>query len=420
MMFLKRIRKNSSVIDCPELSSFTSKKIIVRKGDALSSPFMIGALKPTLFLPNIKMTEEQFNNILLHEVTHFKRHDIWYKWIAMIVKCVHWFNPIIYFVARQISIECEISCDLTVVSGMNKQEKMSYIDTILAVLAGRKTKNIPLSTGMTSNKNQIKRRFMMIKNKTKISKKASVLSSFLAIAILCTTVFSSGVLANAIGVYEKDEIVYEVYNGGTKVNLNTIPFIYDGEYYLPLRDTLNGFGIGNISYNHGDISISLLENERNEMPQMVKLQVGENTVSFESPVFNSMVIRSEPLLRDDITYVSIDFFELLMQVAKVMPDFKLNVIRPTEPENYYTKGEDVFVGTVAEQDAYNPIDENGNRKIVKRIIVDENRRTIAVVPIENQKSKNIQQKLESVNKAQILNGYSDIHKSLLFLWSVIG
>lgn len=127
-------------------------------------------------------------------MTHLKRNDILYKWFVSIVKCVHWFNPAIYFISKQINIDCEISCDLAVVKEMDEQQEKGYIETILTLLTHNNSKGIPLTTGMTGNKKTLKRRFIMIKKRIKVSKKVAIISGILAVIILATTVFASGVL----------------------------------------------------------------------------------------------------------------------------------------------------------------------------------------------------------------------------------
>lgn len=123
-----------------------------------------------LILPDRELSGEALNNILRHEMMHFKRKDILYKWFAALVKCVHWFNPAAYYIAKQINIECEISCDLAVVAHMNKDEVTSYINTILSLLSGKDSKNNPLTTGMAGSKSILKRRFIMIKKRKKTNK----------------------------------------------------------------------------------------------------------------------------------------------------------------------------------------------------------------------------------------------------------
>ena len=193
LVFLIKIHKHSELISCPEVKAYTNRKIRTRVSDTICSPLMIGIIRPTLLLPKTNITPEQLHNVLAHEMTHLKRNDILYKWFVSIVKCVHWFNPAIYFISKQINTDCEISCDLAVVKEMNEQQEKGYVETILSLLTHNNSKEIPMTTGMTGNKETLKRRFTMIKKRIKVSKKVAIISGILAVMILATTVFASGV-----------------------------------------------------------------------------------------------------------------------------------------------------------------------------------------------------------------------------------
>ncbi len=160
-----KLRKHSVTVSCPALAEFTKRRVAVRAWENASSPFMVGIVKPTLVLPARELTQEQRTNILRHEMTHLKRHDILYKWFIVFVKCLHWFNPMIWAVAKQINAECEISCDMAVTRNMNRDEERSYIDTVLSMLPLEQTKQLPLTTQMASSKKVLKRRFLMMKTK---------------------------------------------------------------------------------------------------------------------------------------------------------------------------------------------------------------------------------------------------------------
>lgn len=198
MIFLRKIYKHSEAISCPEVKEYTKRQIKTRESNTIGSPLVVGIFRPTLLLPKADITKQQLHNILKHECTHIKRHDILYKWFVCMVKCIHWFNPAIYFINKQINIDCEISCDLSVVKQMDEQEEKVYVETILSLLSHNNTKSVPMTTGMTGNKKILKRRFIMIKEKIKISKRITVISGILAILILITTVFASGVLNHAL------------------------------------------------------------------------------------------------------------------------------------------------------------------------------------------------------------------------------
>lgn len=193
LLFLRAISKNSVVISCPGIDA---NKITTMKTSMIDAPLMVGIFSPLLLLPDIDMSEENLNYILLHELTHYKRHDLWYKWFAMLANTVHWFNPFAYIVSKQIDQECEISCDLSVVANMDEKNQKGYMNTILILVSQTKTNNKLFTTAMANNKNQIKRRFTMIRNASKKSKITIFFSVITACIILGASVFASGVLSD--------------------------------------------------------------------------------------------------------------------------------------------------------------------------------------------------------------------------------
>lgn len=252
------IRKNSEVISCPETRAYTDRKINVRVWENVASPFITGIFRPMLILPKTELSEEQLHNILRHEMTYFKRHDILYKWFAEFVKCVHWFNPTSWYVSKQIAAECEISCDMSVTKNMSGSEEMSYVSTILFLLPTGKSKQLPLTTQMASSKKILKRRFAMIKNKKTTSRFMSVLSAVIAVIMLSTTVFASGVLSDLT----TDDYTIEILNNGEKIELTNKPFIENGEVYVPLRELFEKVGVMNhpdskIEWDNGKIDLDI-------------------------------------------------------------------------------------------------------------------------------------------------------------------
>lgn len=354
-----KMRKNSVVVSCPELMNFTDKRVTVRVWENTSSPFMTGIFKPTLVLPAREFTEEQLNNILRHEMTHFKRHDILYKWFVSLVKCVHWFNPVIWYVSKQVNTECEISCDMAVTQNMNKSEEMSYIDTVLALLPMGKTKQIPLTTQMASSKKTLKRRFTMIRNKKKTSKIMSVISAVIATAMLGTTVFASGVLSDLAA----DNYTIEITNNGEKIELANKPFIENGEVYVPLREILTNTGVmeeeeSYIHWDEGKIEISIaaitnayITSESAGNSSSVKFivqygfEIGDKEIvlnpsgtTIESMGDNiSYTLANPPILRNGNTYIPYEFtnyifagfdvelgytvFDKTGDIIKALPDY---------------------------------------------------------------------------------------------------
>lgn len=192
-IFLSTIYKNSELSCLPEIEM---TKISVRTTDMIGAPLLIGLFKPILLLPQTSLTAENLKYILLHEMKHFHRHDILYKWFALIVNSVHWFNPFIYLVLKQIDEECEISCDTSVTSNMNIEDQNGYMNTILTLLASKNVKPKLLTTQMANTKKVLKRRFEMIRNAKKKSKIITVISIVIAVFLFSTAAIASGILNN--------------------------------------------------------------------------------------------------------------------------------------------------------------------------------------------------------------------------------
>ena len=306
-----KIRKNGEIISLSEIGEYTNRKINVRVWESIASPFMTGVIKPTLTLPKAKLSDEQLHNILCHEMTHFKRRDILYKCFAEFVKCVHWFNPVIWYVTRQIATECEISCDMAVTKNMSDSEEMSYINTILSLLPMGKSKQLPLTTQMASSKKILKRRFIMIKNKKTTSRFMSVISAVIAVAMLSTTVFASGVLSDLT----TDDYTIEILNNGEKIELTNKPFIENGEVYVPLRELFEKMGIMSnpenyINWDNGKITVSINEPSRSVngySEYTYQIEIGQEIrkiLSNPEPI-NFDVLIVPPVLKDSITYVQL-------------------------------------------------------------------------------------------------------------------
>lgn len=336
-----KIRKNGEVISCPETREYTDRRINVRIWENVASPFITGIFRPTLILPKTELSEEQLHNILRHEMTHFKRHDILYKWFAEFVKCVHWFNPISWYVSKQIASECEISCDMSVTKNMTDSEEMSYVSTILSLLPTGKSKQLPLTTQMASSKKILKRRFIMIKNKKTTSRFMSIISAVIAAIMLSTTVFASGVLSDLT----TDDYTIEILNNGEKIELMNKPFIENGEVYVPLRELFEKVGVMNhpdskIEWNNGKIDLDIAYyvnaytthnslNDGQSVDSIITI-ISNYAIEIENPaillythpnlagqnISREKPMDNAPVLKGSNTYIPYSYISTILEVTK--------------------------------------------------------------------------------------------------------
>jgi BlaR1 peptidase M56 len=81
-------------------------------------PSATGLFRRTVLLPDeaLQWTREQRRLVLLHELGHFRRGDLWTHAMGQIACAVHWFNPFVWMLQRRLTIEREFACDALVVS----------------------------------------------------------------------------------------------------------------------------------------------------------------------------------------------------------------------------------------------------------------------------------------------------------------
>lgn len=160
------------------------KRLRVCKTSAAVSPMVMGILRPTLILPETAMTESRLPYVLRHELVHYRRGDIVWRWLAVLATSIHWFNPVVYVAAAQMQEACEISCDWCVVRSMEQAKRDDYMRVILELLAEAMAKKQILTTQMASEKKQLQRRFTMIRNQKPVGMKKLLLSVCVGTALL--------------------------------------------------------------------------------------------------------------------------------------------------------------------------------------------------------------------------------------------
>lgn len=137
----------------------------------VASPMLVGYFHPCIVLPCADVQESKFCYMVMHELTHYKRRDILYKWLVQLTVCLHWFNPFVYWMRREMERACEFSCDEAVVSQMGYVHAADYGETLLDAMTTAGTGREPLAAlTMSANKELLRERLgaiMSCKKKTK-------------------------------------------------------------------------------------------------------------------------------------------------------------------------------------------------------------------------------------------------------------
>ena len=221
IQYIKAGNKEVSDIKILNLLSDCEEKLKIKTRVELScnpliaSPMLSGFFRPRIILPVGEWEDKELSYIFVHELIHYKQRDMFYKWLIQIVVCVHWFNPFVYLLEKEVNKSCELSCDEKVISILNEKAKREYGDTLISFLKSNNLyKSSLASVTLTEGAEQLKERLGAI---MKFRKKSKAIIAITAIftAAVCVCFFVTGAYAapsaaNDMKTWKDSEILNEI------------------------------------------------------------------------------------------------------------------------------------------------------------------------------------------------------------------
>lgn len=124
--------------------------------DDIKSPFVIGFIKPKIYLPN-NLGEQEQEYIILHEQHHIRRFDHVIKALAFLALTIHWFNPLVWIAFVLACKDMEMSCDEAVIRKLGEEVRADYSASLLTLATGHRIiAGTPLAFGEGDTKGRIK------------------------------------------------------------------------------------------------------------------------------------------------------------------------------------------------------------------------------------------------------------------------
>jgi bla regulator protein BlaR1 len=122
--------------------------------DLVSSPVTIGYLKPLILLPAAvisQLSTQQVEAILLHELSHIRRHDYLFNLIINFIKTILYFNPFVRLFVRSIERERENSCDEMVIQFSYRPYDYAAALLLLEKTAGQRQQMVMAAAGKAND-----------------------------------------------------------------------------------------------------------------------------------------------------------------------------------------------------------------------------------------------------------------------------
>ncbi|MBS4189764.1 M56 family metallopeptidase [Bacillus sp. FJAT-49705] len=193
--FLKVVKRWSTEVVDPQMLKILhdiqaklkiKQPVDLRICPGISSPMLLGIFHSTILLPPGEIPEDELPLIFKHELVHCKRRDIWYKTLVFLATALHWFNPFVYMIAREISIHCELSCDEEVVKDTDIVCRKKYVEAIIGIIRKQSKEQSKFSTNFYSRKQGMKHRIFSIMD-TRNKKWGFSILAIIVVATLSTS-----------------------------------------------------------------------------------------------------------------------------------------------------------------------------------------------------------------------------------------
>lgn len=117
--------------------------------DAPIPPLLVGLFKPRLLLPRALRDGDPLHRelIVAHELTHWRRHDLWWLAAATALQLLFWFNPAMRLLRARLAWAQELGCDRDVLRGRPPLQRRAYAVALLAQLQAQRVPGAALAFG---------------------------------------------------------------------------------------------------------------------------------------------------------------------------------------------------------------------------------------------------------------------------------
>ena len=197
-----------------KVSVFSVYNNRIRKCESIETPFVLGIIKPYVYLP-FGLSEEAEKHIIAHEIAHIERFDYISKIVAFIALSVHWFNPLVWIAFSLFCKDIEYACDEKVLRTLDADEKKGYAKALLECsIKGTRIAACPVSFGEVGVKGRVKNVFSYKKPLTRI------ITTLVLISITLAFVFLTSFEGNAKGI--ENSASQEAYSEDTLGNESSV------------------------------------------------------------------------------------------------------------------------------------------------------------------------------------------------------
>lgn len=315
--------------------------------DYIDSPFVMGLIRPKIYLPSSLDAHER-EYILLHERHHIRRGDHITRALGFVALCLHWFNPFAWAAFILSGRDMEMSCDEAVVRRLGGEIRADYAASLLRLTTGRRAiAPTPLAFGEGNTGGRIRNLSKWKKPLLIVVVVATIVCVVLAVCLLTDPITEKqGVLAGGIYrteslLYPEQLVLYDDFASGEHnryvSEIEEICITADMQLYLSFEDGSEGFShFGALEPYEMSERMAELLGERVTDAYILRFDISEHSLLREGDFLLFMQTASEKTLyafgwedvseRDDV-YSDDSVLYVLWDLETVMTEEQQDLIR---------------------------------------------------------------------------------------------
>jgi hypothetical protein len=146
-----------------------TRSVELRLSDSMDSPAVCGLVRPVIVMPGRlleQMSRSKVTAVLMHELAHVKRGDLWVNFFQTILQIFYFYNPVSWLANAYIRRVREQAADEMVLTRLHG-EAATYSDTLIDVaeMAFSRPRFNMAMVGVIESRNRLKERIRIMLNK---------------------------------------------------------------------------------------------------------------------------------------------------------------------------------------------------------------------------------------------------------------
>ena len=162
--------------------------VSILRCEDIDTPFTIGIRKPMIVIPDIEWQAKDLAYVVEHEMTHIRQRDNFIKLLALVMICIHFYNPFAYYILYKWGVVAELCCDAKVLAGKKKEEVNEYGLLVIRMAEDKREHRLLPVMGFNIQKKEMEER---IKTMKKGKKKVKPLVRMMGAGIMGVAMFMS-------------------------------------------------------------------------------------------------------------------------------------------------------------------------------------------------------------------------------------